>query len=99
MEIQSFTDDKVSFRMMANTTTFFMGDIEIKTLGLKIKKDISIPRVEHANEKQRFIRERIIGLNIFIIMGMIKDKFHKNQGIFSPWFSLLPMMPYNHNCQ
>jgi hypothetical protein len=52
--------------MVENTTTFFMGDIGLKNLVLKIKKNISIPRVGCANEEQRFIRERITGLSVFI---------------------------------
>jgi hypothetical protein len=62
--------------------TFFTGDIRLKKLGLKINKDISIPRIIHANEEQRFIKERISSLGIFISMGKIADKFFKNQGIF-----------------
>jgi hypothetical protein len=48
--IQSVTDDKVALRIVMNMTTFFTRDIGLKTLGLEIKKDVSIPRIERANE-------------------------------------------------
>jgi hypothetical protein len=81
--IQSVTDDKVASRMVTNTTMFFMVDIGLKMLGLKINKDISIPRIRHANEEKRFIEERIYGLSIFISMGKITDMFCKHQEFFS----------------
>jgi hypothetical protein len=40
MVIQRVTNDKVAFRMVVNTMTFFTGDIGLKTLGLKIEKNI-----------------------------------------------------------
>jgi hypothetical protein len=83
MVIQSVINDKVAFIMVVNMTMFFTRDTGMKTLGLKIKKNISIPRVGHANEKHRFIGERITRLSFFISMGKIADKFCKNQGIFS----------------
>jgi hypothetical protein len=49
--IQHVTDNKVAMRMMADTTTLFTRDIGLKTLGLEIKKDISIPRVGRADEE------------------------------------------------
>jgi hypothetical protein len=81
--IQSVTDDKVAMRMMANTTTFFTRDIKLKTLGLEIKKDISIPWVGGVDEEQSLIKERISGLSIFISMGKVVDKLHKHQRFFT----------------
>jgi hypothetical protein len=49
-------------------------------LGLEIKKDISIPRIGHANDEKKFIEERIFGLSIFISIGKVADKLHKHQG-------------------
>ena len=51
MAIQGVADDKIMTRMVANTTTFFMRDIGLKTLCLEIKKDVSIPRIRNANEE------------------------------------------------
>jgi hypothetical protein len=81
--IQSVTDDKVATRMMANMMTLFTRDIRLKTLGLEIKKDISIPRIGCANEEQSFIGERISRLSIFISMGKVANKLRKHQGFFS----------------
>jgi hypothetical protein len=69
MTIQCVTDDKVAMRMVTNTSTFFMRDIGLKTLGLEIKKDVSIPRIRRVDEEQSFSKERIYGLSIFISMG------------------------------
>jgi hypothetical protein len=69
--------------MVMNTMTFFTRDIGLKTLGLEINKDISIPRIRRAYEEQSFIRERISGLNIFINAGKVATKFRKHQGFFS----------------
>jgi hypothetical protein len=84
-------------RMVVNTMTFFTRDIGLKTLGLEIKKDISIPRIGCANEEQSFIRERIFGLSIFISMGKVTNKICKHQGHFRFGFSELEIEFINDN--
>jgi hypothetical protein len=49
--IQNVTDGKVASRMVMNIMMFFTRDIGLKTLGLEIKNDVSIPRIIRDNEE------------------------------------------------
>ena len=80
--IQGVADDKITTRMVANTSTLFMGNVRLKKLGLEVKEDVSIPRIKGADEEKSFIRERISRFDIFISMGEIADQFCKHQGLF-----------------
>jgi hypothetical protein len=80
--IQGFTDDEITTRMVANMSTLFMRSVRLKTLGLEVKEDVSIPRIRGADEEKSFVRERISRFDVFINMGEIADKLHKYQGLF-----------------
>ena len=55
-------------------------------LGLKVEENVSIPRIEGADEEERFIRERISRFNVFIGRRESTDELDKHQGFFG--FSL-----------
>jgi hypothetical protein len=80
--IQGVTDDKVTTRMMVNTSTLFTGSVRLEALGLEIKEDVSIPRIRGVDEEKSFVRKRISRFDIFISMGKITDKLRKHQGLF-----------------
>jgi hypothetical protein len=82
MAIQGVADDKVTKRMVANTSTLFTGSVRLKTLGLEVKEDISIPRIRGVDEEKSFIGERISRFDVFINTGEIADKLRKHQGLF-----------------
>jgi hypothetical protein len=80
--IQGVADDKITTRMVENTSMLFTGSVRLKALGLEVKEDVSIPRIRGADEEKSFIRERISRFDIFISMGEIADKLRKHQGLF-----------------
>jgi hypothetical protein len=80
--IQSVADDKITMRMVVNTSTLFTGSVRLKALGLEIKEDVSIPRIRGADEEKSFFREIISRLDIFISMGEVADELRKHQGLF-----------------
>jgi hypothetical protein len=82
MTIQGVADDKITMRKVVNTSTLFMGSVRLKTLGLEVKEDVSIPRIRGADEENSFIGERISRFDVFISTGEIADKLRKHQGLF-----------------
>ena len=77
MVIQGVTDDKVTTRMVANTSTLFTGSVRLKMLGLEVKEDVSVPRIRGVDEEKSFIGERISRFDVFISMREIADKLRK----------------------
>jgi hypothetical protein len=80
--IQGVVDDKITTRMVVNTSTLFMENVRLKVLGLEVKEDVSVPRIRGVDEEESFIRERISRFYIFISKGEIADKLQKHQGLF-----------------
>ena len=73
-------------RVVTDASTLFSRDVWLKTLGLKVEENVSVPRVRGADEEERFIRERISMFNAFIGTGESIDELSKHQGFFG--FSL-----------
>jgi hypothetical protein len=80
--IQGSANDKITVRMLENTSTLLTGSVRLKALGLEIKENVSIPRIRCVDEEKSFVRERISRFDIFIGMGEISNKLHKHQGLF-----------------
>jgi hypothetical protein len=80
--IQGFIDDKITMRVVTNTSTLFTRNVRLKMLGLKVKEDISIPRIIGVDEEKRFIGERISRFDVFIGMRERTDKLCEHQGFF-----------------
>jgi hypothetical protein len=69
-------------RVVTNVSTLFARDVGLKTLGLKVEENVSVPRIGGADEEERFIGERISRFNVFISMRESTDKLCKHQGFF-----------------
>jgi hypothetical protein len=80
--IQGVTDDKITMRMVVNTSTLFTGSVRLKVLGLEVKEDVSMPRIRGDYEEKSFIGERISRFDVFISTREIADKIRKHQGLF-----------------
>jgi hypothetical protein len=80
--IQYVIDDKITTRMVANTSTLFAGSVRLKALGLEVKEDVSVPGIRGTDEEKSFIGERISRFNVFISTREIANKLRKHQGLF-----------------
>jgi hypothetical protein len=80
--IQGVVNDKITMRVVTDTSMLFTRNVRMKALGLKVKEDVSVPRIRGADEEKRFIRERISRFDVFINMRESTDKLCKHQGIF-----------------
>jgi hypothetical protein len=63
--VQSVAEDEVTVRVVMYASTLFSRDVWLKTLGLKVKEDVSIPRVRGADEEERLIRKRVSRFIVF----------------------------------
>jgi hypothetical protein len=82
MAIQGVTDDYITTRMVANTSTLFVKNVRLRTLGLRVKEDVSVLRIRGVAEEKRFIRERISRFDVFIGTRESTDKLCEHQGFF-----------------
>jgi hypothetical protein len=82
MAIQGVVDDKITTRMVANTSMLFMRSVRLKELGLELKEDVSVLRIRGADEEKSFTGERISRFGVFISMRESTDKLCKHQGLF-----------------
>jgi hypothetical protein len=80
--VQSVTVDEVTARVVMYASTLFSRDVWLKKLGLKVKEDVSIPRVRGADEEERLIRKRVSRFMGFIDTWESTDKLGKHQGFF-----------------
>ena len=64
--IQSVAEDDIMARVVTNASTLFARDVGLKTLGLKVEEDVSVPRIRGVDEEDRFIGERISSFDVFI---------------------------------
>ena len=61
----------------------FSRDVGLKTLGLKVKENVSIPRVRGADEEERLVRKRVSKFIVFIGTWESTDELEKHEGFFS----------------
>jgi hypothetical protein len=80
--IQGVANDEITTRVVTNASTLFVRNVGLKTLGLKVEKNVSIPRIGGADVENRLIRERISRFNVFIDMRESTDNLYKHQGFF-----------------
>ena len=64
--VQSVVEDEVTTRVVTYASTLFSRDVWLKTLGLKVKENVSIPRVRGADEKERLIGKGVSRFIVFI---------------------------------
>jgi hypothetical protein len=86
MVIQSVVEDEVTARVVMDASMLFARDDGLKTLGLKVEENVSVPGVRGADEEERLIGERVARFNVFIDTWESTDKLRKHQGFFG--FSL-----------
>jgi hypothetical protein len=82
MTIQGVADDDITMRVVTNASTLFARDVGMKTLGLKVEENVSVPRIGGVDEEERFIGERISRFNVFIGTRESIDKLRKHQRFF-----------------
>ena len=80
--IQGVVDDKITTRVVTNTSTLFTRNVRLKTLGLKVKENVSILGVRGADEEERLIRKRVSRFNVFIGTWESTNELGKYQGFF-----------------
>jgi hypothetical protein len=81
-EVQSVVEDEVTARVVTDASTLFSRDVGLKTLGLKVKENVSIPRVRGVDEEERLIRKRVSRFIVFIGTWESIDELGKHQGFF-----------------
>jgi hypothetical protein len=80
--VQGVAEDEVTTRVVTYTSTLFSRDVWLKTLGLKVKEDVSIPGVRGADEEERLIGKRVSRFIVFIGTWESTDELDKHQGFF-----------------
>ena len=76
--VQSVAEDEVTARVMIDASTLFSRYVGLKTLGLKVKENVSITRVRGANEEERLIRKRVSRFIVFIGTWESTDELGKH---------------------
>jgi hypothetical protein len=80
--IQSIAEDEIMVRVVTDASTLFSRDVGLKTLGLKVKENVSIPRVRGDDEEERLVRKRVSKFIVFIGTWESTDELNKHQGFF-----------------
>ena len=75
--------------MVTYASTLFSRDVGLKMLGLKVKENVSIPRVRGDDEEKRLIGKRVSRFVVFIGTWKSTYELGKHQGFFGFGFGKL----------